>query len=198
MMIFVISISSCTVIGTLYPITVDSKDFVIKNELIGKWWDAGDSSYYFNIDTLPGFNGQYFKVYAIEVDVENKIEDTTSFTGILTNFDDWYFFEYWYDMKEDMEGLVLPMHFVVRLSFPSNNKIEFSNIDADALLKLIDQKKIHLTYAKRPEKLKYNAGYDYLILDKTPVLRKALIETKKYPKVYQQKKSLVQLKGSLF
>ena len=197
-MIFVISISSCTVIGTLYPVTVDSKDFVIKNELIGKWWEAGDSSYYFNIDTLPGYNGQYFKVYAIEVDVENKEEDTISFRGSLTGMAGWYFFEYWYDMKDDLEGFVVPMHFVARLSYTANDKIELSNINTDTLLKLIDQKKIHLTYAERPANLKYYAGYDYLILDKTPALRKALLETKKYPKVYEEKKTLTRLQGALF
>lgn len=197
-MIVVFSISSCTVIGTLYPVTVDSKDFIIKNELIGKWWDAGDSSYYFNIDTLPGFNGQYFKVYAIDVDGENKREDTISLIGNLTGIDGWYFFEYWSDVKMRMEDLVVPMHFVVRLSFPSNDKIEWTNINADELLKLIDQKKIHVTYAKPPANSKYYTGYDYLILDKTPALRKALIETKKYSKVYDDKRSLVRLKGPLF
>jgi hypothetical protein len=197
-MIFVISISSCTVVGTLYPVTANDRDFVVKNDLIGKWWEAGDSAYYFSIDTLPDYKGQYFKVYAIDVDGENKEEDTISLIGNLTNIDGWYFFEYWADMKMKMKGLVVPMHFVVRLSFPTNDKIEWTNINADELRILIDQKKIHVTYAKPPANSKYYAGYDYLILDKTPALRKALIETKKYPKVYDDKRSLVRLKGPLF
>lgn len=196
-MIVVFSTSSCTVAGTLYPITVNDKDFVIKNELIGKWWEHGDSTYYFSIDTLPGYKGQYFNVYAIDVDVEDKREDTISLIGNLTIIDGWYFFECWNDIKGKIKGPVVPMHFVVRFSFPANDKIEWTKIDADELRILIDQKKIHVTYAKPPANLKYYAGYDYLILDKTPALRKALIETKKYPKIYDDKRSLVRLNGPL-
>jgi hypothetical protein len=199
-MIVVFSTSSCTVAGTLYPITANDKDFVIKNELIGKWWDAGDSTYYFSIDTLPGYKGQYFKVYTIEVDVENKKEDTIfPLIGILTSIDGWHFFECWVDIKGKIEGTVVPMHFVYRLSFPADDKIDLNDINVDELLKLIDQKKIHLTYAESPANLKYSAGYDYLILDKTPALRKALMETKKYPKVYHKEKiTLTRLQGSLY
>jgi len=196
------STSSCTVIGTLYPVTDESKDFGSKNELIGKWWEDGDSSGYFSIDTLTGYNGVYFKIYAIEADVESKIEDTISFRGILTNIDGWYFFEYWHTMKKGTGGFAVPRHFVMRLSFPGNDKIEFSSIDADELLTLIDQKKIHLTYAKQLVNLGYKMEvykeYDYLILDKTQVLRKALRETKKYPKVYEEKITLTRMQGSLF
>ena len=200
-MIVVFSISSCTVIGTLYPVTDESKDFVSKNELVGKWWEASDSTYYFSIDTLPGYNGGYFKIYAIEADVENKIEDTISFTGILTNIDGWYFFEYWYNLKKGIRGFAVPRHFVMRLSFPGNDKIEISNIDADELVTLIDQKKIHLTYAKQVVNLGYKEEYkeyNYLILDKTKVLREALKETKKYPKLYEEKITLTRMQGALF
>jgi hypothetical protein len=193
----VFSISSCTVVGTLYPISDNSKVLIAKSELVGKWWDTEDSTYYIIIDSLANVYGADYKIYGIENFNDEEVADTLSFLGKLTKIDGWYFFEYWSILKKEMGDFAVARHFVMRLSFPGNDKIEITNFNADELLKHIDQKKIHLSYASQRLNSEYES-YNYLILDKTPALRNALIETMKYPKVYGNKITFTRLQGSLF
>lgn len=184
-MVVLCGISSCTVIGTLYPIYDNEKEYIIKKELAGKWMDNEDSSSYMFIDTTAsGFNKLY-KIYSIYIDRETGIEDTTRLLGHLVNSNGWYFLEYWYDLKKDLRDFMVVRHFVVKVTIHNKNEVELNFPDAEKLIGLIDQKKIQLTYAKE----EFNSPDEdyYMILDKPPVLRRALAETKKYPKLYTTK-----------
>ena len=66
--------------------------------------------------------------------------------------------------------------------------MEVNFVDGEKLIKLINQKKLQLTYAKQKTGTE---SFSYLILDKSPVLQKAIMDLKKYPEVFSDKTTLV-------
>jgi hypothetical protein len=187
-----LGIISCTVVGTLYPISENWKDYVFKKEMPGKWGESKDSfSYYYKVDTLPHNEGKLYRIEVIEY--TNEGADTTPFRANLINLQGWYFLDCWYDLKKDLNDFMIAKHFIMKLSFPSPDEIELSSPMPDQLIKLIDQKKVHLNYLRQGADSK-DADYGYLIIDKPKYLRFALEETKKYPKLYKEKTILYRLK----
>jgi hypothetical protein len=177
-------LSSCTVIGTLYPVSEDEKSHIFKKEFIGTWIHKGDSSSSYILDTLPGYNGKLYSINIIEE--TDNVPDTTLFSGYVINLEGSFFLDYSYRLKGDMTDFFVARHFIIRLALVEPRKIELSYPDPDKLLKLIDEQKIQLKYAKLKKKSIHDE-YDYLILDKPAVLQKALKETMKYPKIYSEK-----------
>lgn len=183
-----IYISSCTVMGTLYPFTEDPGKQIIRNELIGKWSQPQDSSLYYVIDTTGNDEGRLYKIDVIEL--TDSVADTTSFRGYFIEMNGWHFLDCWYYLKKDQKDFVIERHFPVSVSFTAPDKLEFSVPDPEELLKLINQHKLKLTYAKQHVSPAPD-DYSYLILDKSQVLQQALIETKKYPILYKTKIKLI-------
>ncbi|MEO6611136.1 MAG: hypothetical protein ABIT05_03355 [Chitinophagaceae bacterium] len=179
--------SSCKVAGTLYPLSQEENDFIFKKELIGKWEDPKDRSGYYRVDTLKGKRGRHYQVETVFGNKETGSMDTSRFNATLVSISGWYYLDCWVDMENQFsatdksyEDWLIARHFIFRLSFPGANSIELSTPDPEELVKLIDQKKILLHYAK----LKKD---DYLILDKPAVLQKGFTESKKYPLLYKDK-----------
>ena len=191
-----IMVSSCKVVSNLYPISEDENDFVFKKELIGKWGDVKDSSGYYQVDTVDGSNGKLYRAVVISPNEEDKnIMDTTRFLVQLIKLNNWYFIDCQLDIetnfpskKDDYSSWLLARHFVYSISFDGTDKIEITFPDPDALLQLINDKKLQLNY--------YNVRKDdYLILNKPAELQAALKESQKYAStVYKEKDMLVRLK----
>jgi hypothetical protein len=191
-----IVVSSCKVVSNLYPISENENDFIFKKELIGKWGDKKDSSGYYLVDTVEGSNGKLYRAVVISQNEENKnIMDTTRFLVQLIRLNNWYFIDCQLDIetnfplkKDDYSSWLLARHFVYSISFDGTDKIEITFPDPDALLQLINDKKLRLNY--------YNVRKDdYLILNKPAELQAALIESLKYASsVYKEKDVLVRLK----
>ena len=191
-----IMVSSCKVVSNLYPISEDENDFVFKKELIGKWGDVKDSSGYYQVDTVDGSNGKLYRAVVISPNEEDKnIMDTTRFLVQLIQLNNWYFIDCQLDIetnfpskKDDYSSWLLARHFVYSISFDGTDKIEITFPDPDALLQLINDKKLQLNY--------YNVRKDdYLILNKPAELQAALKESQKYAStVYKEKDMLVRLK----
>ena len=179
----VMTLSSCKLLGTLYPLSENNKNFIFKKELKGKWNYKKDSSS-FSIDTVPRTEGKLYLVNSIEFNDEKKENDTTRFLSHLINISGVYFFDCWYDMDNSMNGFFIARHFIIKLSFLSPDKIEMNFPDPEKLIKLIDQKKISLKYTELKED-------DYLIIDKPAILQKGLAETIKYPDLYKSKEALI-------
>ena len=190
-----IVISSCKVIGTLYPISENENDFLFKKELIGKWGDAKDNSGFYQIDTISGTGGKLYRAVIVSHEKEKEdVIDTSRFLARLVNIGDWYFLDSWMDLQslslskeKDYNDWLITKHFICRLSFNGSNKIEMVFPDPDELIKLIDQKKIKLNYSI----LKKD---DYLILNKSKELQKGLTESGKYSFLYKDKIFLERLK----
>lgn len=188
--------SSCNVVNTLYPLSENKKDFLFKKELIGKWKEIKDSSVYYQVDTVAGENKKLYLATIVSADEENKsVMDTTYFNARLIQLGNSYFIDCQFEIeknflqrKDDYSQWLIARHFILRVSFDGNDKIEISYPASDELVKLINEKKIRLTY--------YTVGKDdYLILDKPAALRAALQESEKYSSLlYKNKDVLVKLK----
>jgi hypothetical protein len=185
--------SSCKVVGTLYPISRNEKDFIFKKELIGKWGDSRDSSGYYSVDTVSGKNGKLYQIKTVFTNNEKNTADTNRFRAILVMISGWYYLDCWFDLENEFNNIdknyedwLIARHFIFRLSFPGTDKLEMVAPDGDELIKLIDQKKIIANYAN----LKKD---DYLILDKPAILQRAFAESKKYPLLYKDKNVLHKL-----
>jgi hypothetical protein len=188
----VIGFNSCTVVGTLYPLSGNDKNFIFKKEMLGRWGESKDSfSYYYKVDTLPRSQGKLYRIEVIEY--TNEGADTTPFRAKLINLKGEYFLDCRYDLKKDLNDYMIARHFIMKLSFPSPGEIELYFPLPDQLIKLIDQKKIHLNYLRHAADSK-DADYDYLIIDKPKYLQRALEESKKYPKLFKEKIILHRLK----
>jgi lipopolysaccharide export LptBFGC system permease protein LptF len=191
-----IFISSCTVVSNLYPISENENDFIFKKELIGKWGNTKDSSGYYQVDTVEGSNGKLYRATVIAPNEEDKnIMDTMRFLAQLIQVDNKYFIDCQLDIetnfplkKDDYSSWLLARHFVYTISFNGPDKIELTFPDPDALLQLINDKKLNLNY--------YTVRKDdYLILNKPAELQAALKESLKYAStVYKEKDVLVRLK----
>ena len=188
--------SSCNVVNTLYPLSENKKDFLFKKELIGKWKEIKDSSVYYQVDTVAGENKKLYLATIVSADEENKsVMDTTYFNARLIQLGNSYFIDCQFEIeknflqrKDGYSQWLIARHFILRVSFDGNDKIEISYPASDELVKLINEKKIRLTY--------YTVGKDdYLILDKPAALRAALQESEKYSSLlYKNKDVLVKLK----
>ena|SRR5690242_10846449 len=188
--------SSCNVVNTLYPLSENKKDFLFKKELIGKWKEIKDSSVYYQVDTVAGENKKLYLATIVSADEENKsVMDTTYFNARFIQLGNSYFIDCQFEIeknflqrKDDYSQWLIARHFILRVSFDGNDKIEISYPASDELVKLINEKKIRLTY--------YTVGKDdYLILDKPAALRAALQESVKYSSIlYKNKDVLVKLK----
>ena len=66
-LIIIISLfaSSCKMAGTLYPISQDQNDVILKKEMIGKWGDSKDTSGYYVVDTFSGKDGKLYQIKTI-------------------------------------------------------------------------------------------------------------------------------------
>lgn len=187
-----LGVSSCTVVGTLYPLSEKREDYIFKKEMLGKWGESKDSfSYYYKVDTLPRNEGKLYRIEVIEY--TNEGADTTPFLANLINLQGWYFLDCRYDLKRNLSDYMITRHFIMKLSFPSPGEIELSSPMPDLLIKLIDQKKVHLNYLRQGVNSK-DSDYDYLIIDRPKYLQLALVETKKYPKLYEENIILYNIK----
>jgi len=185
--------SSCKVVGTLYPLSQNTNDFIFKKEMIGKWGDSKDSSGHYSVDTVSGEGGKLYEIEIVSYNKEKSTVDITSLNAHLVNINGLLYLDSWLAIKTELNAIdksyedwLIARHFIIRLSFPEINVLELMAPDTEELIKLIEQKKISLQYAN----LKKD---DYLILDKPPVLQKGLAESKKYPMLFKDKNVLHRL-----
>jgi hypothetical protein len=184
-LVVTIILTSCKVVGTLHSISENENDFLFKKELIGKWKEAKTNSDYYKIDTVKQSNGKLYRVMIVSHE-KGKI-NTTWFLSRLIKINDNYFLDCNYDLEysfpkkeNDLGDWLITKHFFFRLNFNNSNKIEMSFPDPDELMKLIDEKKIRLDYSI----LKKD---DYLILNGSKELQKALTDANDYPSLYKDK-----------
>ena len=192
LLLIIVVAGSCTVVGTLNPIYTNPKEFIIKRELVGKWIDTKDMSGHLIVDTLVKDFPKSYNLYMISKTDEEKDKDTTHFVGHLVNNNGSYFLECWYNIDYDIVDLVIPRHFIAKISFVDKDKIEFSFPDAERLIKLIDEKKLQLNYVEKSEGER-DKNVSFLITNKSPSLRHAFNDIKKYPELFKDKVTLTRL-----
>jgi hypothetical protein len=186
--------SSCTVMGSLYPLSENEGEYIFKEEFIGKWSNTKSTNEIYDVDTVSGSRGKFYRIEILNRRTENRsIVDTIFLTGILIQSGNWYFLdckinpEKMLVNKKETEDLLILKHIILKLFFKGKDNIEALTPDPDKLIKLIDAGKIKLDYSEIKKE-------DYLIYSKTTALKKAVEELNKYPDVYESVIELVRLK----
>lgn len=192
-LIFTVFISSCKTLSSLYPLTENENDFLFKKELLGKWGNTNDTSGYCLIDTVAGSGGKLYRAELTEKEKDNSIL-TKWFLFHLVQIDQTYFLDCQFDLgkfialkQDEYNDLVVAKHFFFTVSFVGRDKLEASAPDPDEFKKLIDDKRIPLSYTELNED-------DFLIVNKPNSLKKGMADSKKYSQVYKNKDILVRLK----
>lgn len=181
-----ISLGSCTVMGTLYPLAENEKDLATKNELIGRWTDTKDNSQVLIIDSIAGENGKAYRLTLVERATNGRpYADTSYFIFNILLIRGNYFIDSHIDNgsmfsgeTRDYTDLMVPRHFIYQIIFTSSSELALSYPDPEQLVKLIDEKKIPLRYMEIRKE-------DYLILNEPKELKTALQSTLDFPSLYR-------------
>lgn len=186
LMFAILSLGSCTVMGTLYPLAENEKDLVTKKELIGRWTDIKDNSQVLIIDSVAGENDKAYRLTLIERATNGRsYADTSFFIFNIVLIGGNYFIDSHIDNvsmfsgeTRDYTDLMVPRHFIYQIIFTSSSEIALSFPDPEQLVKLIDEKKIPLRYMEIRKE-------DYLILNESKELKIALQRSLDFPSLYK-------------
>ena len=177
-------LSSC--VQSLYPLTDDEKQTVFNKGLLGRW--KGDDGTEYLVESL---HDKFYRVAAIEHSPGKNSGDTNHCLMTLVLIKGQYFLDCFADttqlifktFDDHSAGLMVPVHFIVKLNSISSHSVELRSIDHDRILNLMQQKKLDIKYVV----LKKD---DVLFLEKPANLQQKLIELEKFPQAYS--KSLLQ------
>lgn len=190
MFLILAGLNSCTVVGSIHPLSENEQQFVYENKLTGQWVIPTDSSLTVTIDTVDGSGGYLYRIKVLSRENENSL-DTSWCQAHLVRISGEQFLDCWVDLNsikprtDDLySDMLIKKHFFFKTRFLQSDSLEIITPSPDELIKLIDEHKIRLQYSKVGKS-------DYLILNKPTELQKAIIETKKYPKLYKDKMVLV-------
>lgn len=187
------ALNSCTVTGSLYPLSSRPEQCIVKNEFAGIWHFQDDLSQVYSIDTLGQNSLHEYQILCLDTDTTDTMADSIYFRARLVQLHDSLYLDTYFELGKndknnmDLELLTVTRHFIFRLHFISADSILFQEPDPAGLINLIDKKKIHLTYAGLGED-------NYLILDKSEQLQKAIIEAEKYKWLYKNTRLLIRMK----
>ncbi|MBL0152722.1 MAG: hypothetical protein IPP93_04245 [Chitinophagaceae bacterium] len=187
------ALNSCTVTSSLYPLSSRPDQCIIKNEFSGIWYFKDDSSQLYSIDTLAKNSLHEYQILCLDMDTTDTMADSVYFRARLVQLHDSLYLDTYFELGKndknnmDLELLTVTRHFIFRLHFISADTILFQEPDPVGVISLIDKKKIHLTYAGLGED-------NFLILDKSEQLQKAITESEKYKWLYKNTRLLIRVK----
>ena len=141
--LFFLSILFSSCIGSLYPISKNESEFIIRKELFGTWKE-GDS----NSEYIIGNTGSvYYRITVIDKDgipgAAKSISsyDTSRFSAFLVKKNNIYFLDCFVDVENDIKNsravgrnaaaTLLPMHMIFKIQSIKDNELRFSTLDPD-------------------------------------------------------------------
>jgi hypothetical protein len=174
---------STSCVQSLYPLAQQENEVIFKNELLGRWKERDGSEYF--VDSLSS------KTYEVTIvdhgdGQKKKFSDTSHFLMRLVNVHGKYFLDCspdmshrsFYQLGEQTVNFLLPVHFILKVNSIARDSIEIASLDSDALLKLLDQKKLQVDYQQ--------IGKDQTLLSLRPEdLQQKLKELEKFPSAYE-------------
>ncbi len=187
------ALNSCTVTGTLYPLSSRPDQCIVKNEFAGIWHFHDDQSQLYAIDTLGKSSLQEYQILCLDTDTTDTMSDSIYLRARLVQLHDSLYLDTYFDLDKndknhmDLEVMTVTRHFIFRLHFFSADSILFQEPDPAGLINLIDKNKVHLQYAALNED-------NYLILDKPEQLQKAIVEAEKFKWLFKNTRLLIREK----
>lgn len=184
--IFVLAIASCTVPGSLHPLSNHITQVYYKQELVGTWQNSDSTG---EIYIITEGNDPAEKYY--NCTIYSKDKDTTYFIIRLVQLNGINYVDSWFNLekngkkKNDMAYYNVPRHFFYKMDNLNKDSIELSIPDMDAIKELVKNGKINLQIT---ELQSMSISDDYLVVSETAELQKAFIDLEKYAsKVYKEK-----------
>ena len=178
--IFILALASCTVPGSLHPLTKNASDLYYNPELAGQWEErvnSPDETYLITPGDDP--NDQIYNCAIISND-NNK--DTAYFFVRLLKLNGVNYMDCWYNLKKtkqtkDLEYYNVPRHFFYKVNIINKDSTELYSPDMDEIGDLVKNGKIKLQITDLQS---LDISDDYLIVSETPELQKAFIDLEKY------------------
>lgn len=179
--IFALFFASCTVPGTLHPLTKNDSEVFYNSALIGQWVSNDSSNEIYLITQADDPAEKYYHCAVLSNESDKK--DTANFIVRLVKLNGLNYLDCWFDLKsfgknfKDLVYYNVPRHFFYKVNIINKNTVELHSPDIDEIRKLIKDGKINLKIADLQS---LDVSEDYLIISETPELQKAFIEFEKY------------------
>ena len=177
--IFALVLASCTIPGSLHPLTKNASEVYYNPALAGQWIsDSSNEIYLIAEGDDPA--EKYYHCAVISKEKDKK--DTVNFIIRLIKLNGLSYLDCWINLKKsgnikDMEYYNVPRHFFYKVNIINKDSVELHSPDMDEIRKLIKDKKINLKVADLQS---LDVSDDYLIISETPELQKAFIELEKF------------------
>lgn len=178
--IIVLAFASCTVPGSLHPLSRNASDVLYNPALVGQW-ESNSSNEIYLITQADDPAEKYY--HCAVLSDENDKKDTANFIVRLVKLNGLNYLDCWYNLKKsgrenkDLVYYNVPRHFFYKVKIINNNSVEIHSPDMDEIMKLVKDGKITLKVANLQS---LDINDDYLVISETPELQKAFIQLEKY------------------
>lgn len=180
-LIFVLVFVSCTVPGSLHPLTKNAAELFYNPALVGQWESSDSPNEIYLITEGDDPAEKYYHCTIYSKDDPN--EDSLHFFARLIKLNGLNYLDCWYNLKKsgrenkDLVYYNVPRHFFYKVKIINNNSVELHSPDMDEIMKLVKDGKIALKVANLQS---LDINDDYLVISETPELQKAFIEFEKF------------------
>ena len=190
--IFILAFVSCSVPGSLHPLSNNITQVHYNQELVGKWQssDSPDEIYVIEPGDDPAEKYYHCTIYS-------KNKDTAYFLVRLIQLNGINYLDSWFNLEKiskednDLAHYNVPRHFFYKMNNLNKNSVELSSPDLNAIRGLVKNGKINLQIA---ELHSMNISDDYLVISETPELQKAFKDLEKYAStVYKEKSTFTRI-----
>ena len=194
-LLFVLVFVSCTVPGSLHPLSKNVSEIYYNPALVGQWESSDSSGEIYQITEGADPSEKYYHCTIFPKDETN--EDSLYFFVRLIKLNELNYLDCWYNLKKsgkenkDLVYYNVPRHFFYKVKIINNNSVELYSPDMDEIMKLVKDGKITLKVADLQS---LDISDDYLVISETPDLQKAFIEFEKYAStVYKDKSTFTRI-----
>ena len=188
-LLFALAFTSCTVPGSLHPLTKNATEVYYNPALAGQWVSDDSSAETYLITPGDDPAEKYYRCAVISTENDNK--DTANFILRFVKLNGLNYLDCWFDLKsfgknfKDLVYYNVPRHFFYKINIINNDAVELHFPDIDAIRELVKNGKIDLQITDLQS---LDISEDYLVISETPELQKAFIEFEKYAStIYKDK-----------
>ena len=156
--LFFLSLLFSSCIGSLYPISNNEREYLIRKELFGTWKEEDSNSEYI----IENTGSVYYRITVIDKDGKPGSDksissyDTSRFSAFLVKKNNIYFLDCFVDIENGFNkskavgrnaaGTLLPMHMIFKIQSLKDNEILFSTLDPELFKGQVARKSISIKH----------------------------------------------------
>lgn len=181
-----VSITSC--VSSLYPISDNEKDFIFREELLGKWIDNENKTHLVVIKAENKKYGIAVMDKEFNMGVNKKDADTSYLSGFLIQLGSQLFLDCTPDTEhpqfnclgEEVKSALLPLHMIYKIDIMGKNQLSLAGMNIDSLQKFFSANKKPAKYEKPNKDL-------IMLTDDAEGLQKNIFSNKQTAFVFSEK-----------